>query len=410
LKVLEICSAYPPSRGGVERFVQEVSRGLVRKGHEVTVITSSRGVEMRQHDEIGADGVRVMRLPEQFHLFEAPLMPAIAFKILARDFDIVHIHGMSPTITDSSILMGWLRRKPVVVTYHNDAEATSGWRITRLAAAGYAALSIPIMRRADVVVCSTRSYAESSPVLRHISDKLRIIPLGVEPGRFSRMMDSRSERKRREVLFVGQLKDYKGVDVLIRAIAKLRREGHDIGLQVVGEGPSLPKLKHTAKELQLNGGVRFLGNVEDEALIELYNECDLFVLPSTSRREAFGIVQLEALAAGKKVVASDIPGVGEVTKMVGGFLAKPNDHASLASEILKAIGTPHDKGRLQEMAKSLTWQNVVDSYERIFFEQLAKRRARPPMGRLTVPPLVVPGNLSLTGRGVDFSGLGQWLS
>jgi glycosyltransferase involved in cell wall biosynthesis len=237
-----------------------------------------------------------------------------------------------------------------------------------VAAKVYARFCVPILRLADVVVCATKSYAESSPVLRHMADKLIIIPPGVEPGRFSKSAtDEQTTNRRKEVLFVGQLKDYKGVDVLIRAVAKLRREGHDIGLQIAGDGPMLSRLKGTAEKVQLDGGVRFLGNVDDDKLIELYNSCDLFVLPSTSRREAFGLVQLEALAAGKRVVASDLPGVGEVARMIDGFLTRPNDHASLADGILRAFAAPpQDKLRLQEMAKSHTWRKTVEKYEQVF--------------------------------------------
>ncbi len=376
LKIVEVCSAYPPSRGGVERFVQEISRGLARRGHDVTVVTSSRGMESKSSDRVGADGIRVIRFPERLHLFEAPLIPTIAFKIIGLDYDVLHVHGMSPTITDLSVLVGRLKRKPVVVTYHNDAETTLGWGVSDLAAVGYARLSTAILGLADAVVCSTRSYADTSPVLGRMPGKVRIIPLGVESDRFSgRGAPDPGEKRRKQVLFVGQLKDYKGVEVLIHAIAKLRREDHDIGLQVVGTGPRLSKFKGTAERLKLNGGVKFLGNVDDDALIDLYDQCDLFVLPSTSRREAFGLVQLEALAAGKQVVASDLPGVGEVARMTGGFLAKPNDHVSLAEEILRAIGTPHDKEVLREKARSLSWRRVLDSYEHVFNSVLSGRTA-----------------------------------
>ena len=375
LNILEVCSAYPPSRGGVERFVQETSRGLARRGHRVTVLTSSRGLKTESSDRTGADGIRVIRFPERFHILEAPIIPAIAFSILGMHFDLLHVHGMSPTITDLAIVLGKLKRKPVVVTYHNDAEATLTWRIASLAAAMYALLSVPVLNLADVIVCATRSYANSSPSLRHIPGKLKIIPMGVEMDRFARSTDATGgARRRKQVLFVGQLKDYKGVDVLIRAIAKLRRDGHDIGLQVAGAGPILPKLRGTADELGLDGGVKFVGNVDDEALIDLYNQCDLFVLPSTSRREAFGLVQLEATAAGKRVVASDIPGVGEVARMAGGFLARPNDYVSLADVILKAISDPHDADATRERARSLSWKKTVDAYDDLF-NSIAEGRA-----------------------------------
>lgn len=98
--------------------------------------------------------------------------------------------------------------------------------------------------------------------------------------------------------------------------------------------------------------VEFHRKVSDEELVDLYNQCDLFVLPSTSRREAFGLVELEALSE-NRVVASDISGTGEVAKTADGFLAKPNDHIALAREILKAIEAPQaGEGEPKQKARS----------------------------------------------------------
>lgn len=346
--------------------MQEISRGLSNRGHKVTVITSTRGLKPLSSDHVGADGIRVVRLPERYHLFEAPLIPTMAFEILGEEFDLLHVHGMSPTISDLSVLFGKLKRKPVAVTYHNDAESTLKWRVANLAAKIYGRLAAPVLELADVVICSTRSYAESSIVLPHIRNKLVVIPLGVEPDRFSKNPLDRPDARRVEILFVGQLKDYKGVDVLIRAVAHLRQRGHEVGLRIAGSGPLMAALKKTAGSLKLDGSVKFLGEVDDEALIDLYNDCDLFVLPSTSRREAFGLVQLEAVAAGKRVVTSDIPGAGEVAKMIEGFLAKPNDHVSLANEILNAMRAPEERERLQGIARSMSWATVVTRYEALF--------------------------------------------
>ncbi len=137
-------------------------------------------------------------------------------------------------------------------------------------------------------------------------------------------------------------------------------------MKVVGDGPSLPRLKAIARALEIADFVRFVGNVGESALIDLYDSCDLVVLPSTSRREAFGLVQLEASAAGKAVVASDIPGVSDVTKTLGGFLAKPSDVDSLAMQIGNALRTRHDAQKLKGTAASMSWEKVVVQYEELF--------------------------------------------
>jgi glycosyltransferase involved in cell wall biosynthesis len=195
---------------------------------------------------------------------------------------------------------------------------------------------------------------------------MEVIPLGVDVTRFSNARSRLSPNSRKEVLFVGQLKEYKGVNFLIEAIAKLRRNGADVALSIAGDGPSYPRLKAMVEALDIGDSVRFLGNLDNSDLADSYESCDLVVLPSISRREAFGLVQLEASAAGKAVVASDIPGVSDVTKRVGGYLAKPSDADSLAIQIARALGVKQDPERFREAAAAMGWDKVTLEYEELF--------------------------------------------
>jgi glycosyltransferase involved in cell wall biosynthesis len=365
LKILEISSAFPPSRGGVEMTVSELSNRLAEKGHSVTVITSTRGGDAHYSDEF-VGKVRVIRLPERLHIFEAPILPQIAYRALFFDFDVLHVHGMSPTITDLGILVGKIRRKPVILTYHNDAESVMDWSVAKAAARVYARLCVPVVAMADSIVCATDSYGTSSLVLKHFKGRVEVIPLGVDIARFANTRSRLTSNGRKEVLFVGQLKEYKGVSFLIEAIAKLRRGGTNVALSIAGDGPSYPRLKAMVETLGIGDAVRFLGNLENPELVDSYDSCDLVVLPSISRREAFGLVQLEASAAGKAVVASDIPGVSDVNKKVGGYLAKPSDADSLALQIARALGVRHDPEKLREAAATMSWDKVTLEYEELF--------------------------------------------
>jgi len=345
--------------------VSELSKRLADKGHEVTVITSTRGVDARYSDEF-VGKVRVIRLPERLHLLEAPIIPQIAYRALFFDFDLLHVHGMSPTISDLGILVGKIRRKPVVLTYHNDAESVMDWGVAKAAARVYARLCIPIVAMADSIVCATDSYGTSSLVLKHFRSRMEVIPLGVDMARFANTRSRLASNGRKEVLFVGQLKEYKGVSFLIEAIAKLRRNGANVALTVAGDGPSYPRLKAMVEALDMQDSVRFVGNLDNSDLVDSYDSCDLVVLPSISRREAFGLVQLEASAAGKAVVASDIPGVNDVNKKVGGYLAKPSDADSLALQIARALGVRQDPEKYREAAATMSWDKVTTEYQELF--------------------------------------------
>ncbi len=348
-----------------------MTKGLARRGHNLTVVTSSRGKEAKFHRE-KSGVIEVIRFPEKWHLFEAPLIPRIAISALTEEYDVAHINGMSPTITDLAILFAKLRRKPVVLTYHNDAE-TRQWGVTgRLAGVVYAHLALLAIDMANLVVCSTRSYAETSSVLKYALNRLQIVPLGVEMPMSRSHAQTRKPGESARLLFVGQLKDYKGLHVLIEALAALVKVGTDITLGIVGTGPESDRLKKMAKELGVDGRAVFYGNVPDDKLPELYADCDVLVLPSVSRREAFGLVVLEAFSAGKHVVASDIPGLNELVKRGGGELARPEDPASLADAILRVLSRPDGADRYRGFAESMSWDVTVERYESMFFSLLPK--------------------------------------
>ncbi|MDG6994424.1 MAG: glycosyltransferase family 4 protein [Nitrososphaerota archaeon] len=365
MKILEISSCFPPSRGGVEKCVYELSTRFAKSGHEVIVTTSTRGKNAKTHLEKLED-IIILRFAEKFHLFEAPLIPQIALTALTEDYDVLHVHGMCPSITDLSVLFAKMRGKPVVLTYHNDAESGEFRGLSKLAAFVYSSLASLIVRLSNVVVSSTMSYAETSAALRFSLDKIKVIPMGVDTRKYDAFDLSRNSNLERTLLFVGQLKYYKGVNVLLDAVHHLRSRGHLLKVNIVGEGPAFESLKEKAKALGVEEDVRFLGNVSDEELLQLYATCDSLVLPSLNRREAFGIVLLEAMAAGGSIVASDIPGVNEVALKGHGFLAKPNDPYSLANSILDSLQNRRRSDDMRRVAEDHSWDKLAEKYASIF--------------------------------------------
>jgi glycosyltransferase involved in cell wall biosynthesis len=376
LKILEVCSAFYPSRGGLERCVWELSNRFIKAGHDVTVITSSRGRHPKAYREkIGR--LSVIRFPERFHFFEAPLLPHIAVEAMTQKFDVMHVHGMSPTITDFSVVAGKLKGKPVVLTYHNDIESDYGGLLGRVARRIHYTLSSPVVGLSDVVVATTNSYGRTSPVLRRVRKGFEVIPMGVTPRsrRQGRSVIEAGDDQDKRLLFVGQLRDYKGVDYLLQAVANLRMDSMPVTLDVVGTGPSLPSLKARVRELGISDFVEFRGHVEEESLHAYYEECDLFVLPSVTRREAFGIVQLEAMAAGAPIVASDIPGVNELAIRGGGRLAKPADAESLTAAIRESLSAPMDPALNRQLVEAHSWDVVADRYMELFGSLVHTERA-----------------------------------
>lgn len=372
MKILEVCSAFYPSRGGVERSVTELSHRFALAGHEVTVITSSRGRHPKfSREKLGK--VTVIRFPERIHLFEAPIIPHLALEVIILDYDIIHVHGMSPTITDFAVVAGKLKGKPVVLTYHNDIESDYGGRTGRVLRRIHHFLSVPVVGLSDKVIATTRSYGESSPVLNRLPKGFEVIPVGITPRRGGQGLGARKGEDKR-LLFVGQLREYKGVSYLLEAIARLRLEGMAVALDIVGTGPSMPSLKAKARDLGLSDYVAFKGQVGDKELHEHYDRSHLFVLPSVSRREAFGLVQLEAMAAGTPVVASDIPGVNEVAIRGGGRLAKPSDPVSLSNAIRASLQAEMVPGWNKHLLDAHNWDGIAEKYLAMFDSVLEESR------------------------------------
>jgi hypothetical protein len=221
------------------------------------------------------------------------------------------------------------------------------------------------MRYADRVIVTSESYRQL--VEPRVRVPVELVPWGVDAARFARApRPPRRVDEPLKVLFVGQLRPYKGLDVLTEAVAG----EPNLRLTVVGDGMLRDWYRGLLAHLGADN-VRLLSTVDDDVLTRLYGEHDVVVLPSTTRAEAFGLVLLEGMAAGCIPVASDLPGVRDVARETG-VLVRPGDSADLRSALLRLSADPASVLTLsrasRERAERMSWTNVVDDYERIFFE------------------------------------------
>jgi rhamnosyl/mannosyltransferase len=236
-----------------------------------------------------------------------------------------------------------------VITYHADVV-----RQRRLLP-----LYNPILTRtfgaAQRIIASAEENVTSSPVLTRYRDKVTVIPFGVDakalalsPDEAAAVEHRRAAASQPLVLFVGVLRPYKGLDVLLKAMARVPAQ-----LVVVGRGPARFELTALAARLGITGRVNFLGEVSDSERRVLLHACDVFVLPSIDRREAFGIAQLEAMACGKPVIASDLPtGVRFVNRhQMTGLLVPPGDSDALAEALHRLLSDERMRTTLGNAAK-----------------------------------------------------------
>jgi rhamnosyl/mannosyltransferase len=248
------------------------------------------------------NGVPVRRLRTVLNVLGAPVCPALPKAIRNFDADIVHIHTPHPTALLAYLISGC--RSGLVCTYHSDIVRQ------RFFGALIGPVQDLVFRRAGAIIVSSPNLIAGSSVLSQHRGRCVIIPFGLKSSLYegtntNAINDIRQRYGSPLILAVGRLVYYKGFEFLIRAMGKLPMAAV---LLIIGEGPLQPTLEAEIAALGLSDRVHLIGNVSDTT--PYYQACDLFVLPSVARSEAFGIVQLEAMACSKAVVNTQLEGSG----------------------------------------------------------------------------------------------------
>lgn len=348
MKVLHIFKAYPPVVGGIEYHVRALAEALQRRGCSVTVLAASASGRSTVADEAG---VRVIRTRSWGSVASTPLSPALVGWVRRLQPDVTHLHHPYPLGECAHQLFG--RASATIVTYHS--EPVRYRRLGRV----YRPFVSQLLRRADRVLVTTRPYLEGSTLLRPFVDRCRVVPLGIDPRPFAAVEPDEAGGARRGpgavVLFVGRLRHYKGLDVLCDAARVV-----DAEFRIVGDGPMGPAVRHRAGQSPAAGRIRFFGQVPDGALPAHYAAADIVVLPSVDRSEAFGLVMLEAMAAGRPVVSTELGTGTSVVNKHGetGLVVPPNDAAALAEALTSLLADPSRRATMGEAGR----QRVVSQF------------------------------------------------
>ena len=324
MHVLHVGKYYPPYRGGIETVVEQLCRGLVRRGLEITALVSN---DSPATVEETIEGVRVLRLGRSAELNSQPLNWRLVPTLRRLRFDAMHFHTPNPV--GALAVLAARRAEPIVVTHHSDIV-----RQRLLGGPATVAQSL-LYRRAAALIAATPKHIEHSPVLRRFESRCRVIhfpidaiPYADAPSTWDEQLPA-AWQSEPLVLFVGRLVYYKGVDVLLEALRLTERAR----LAIVGVGPLAPQLVEQAARLGITERIKFLGAVPDSRLRSLYKCARFLVLPSVAPSEAFGMVQLESMAAGRPVISTDLKsGVPYVNQHgVTGLIVPPSDSQALAA-------------------------------------------------------------------------------
>lgn len=335
MKIVHFAKFFPPEYGGIESVTEALAEDHSAAGNDVEVVCFSRN-ETRT-DRKGRLVIRRMKVKKE--VSSQPLTSAYLSACLrtARRADVVHVHA--PNMLAALAVLCLPRRISVVVHWHADVEGKG--LIGRLVRP----IERAMLRRADGIVATTSAYSEASPTLANFIDRVQVIPIGISDIEISQTTTS---SKPPYILFIGRLVPYKGLDLLLRAVSKIQCDSE---LRVVGQGPLESKLKNLSYEMGISNRVKFLGRVEDEQLQELLDGAAIFCLPSINRLEAFGVVLLEAMRAGRAVVATDIHGSGVPWVNETGVTVPPGNAEALARALDRLLRDPEERVRLGKNAR-----------------------------------------------------------
>ncbi len=353
--------------GGVESYVRNLSKELIGMGHDVEVICADGPGENEVDQRI-----HTKTLKSRGKMANTSITPYLPLALHREDFDIIHTHLPTPWSADWSGLISRLKKRPLVLTYHNDIVG-EGWAGQIAWIYNKTALKL-LMKSAGGIIVTRNRYV--SPYLKEYAGKVFFIPLGIDVEAFR----PRAAPPKGDIFFLSVLDEfhrYKGLEVLFAALKIMKQELPDVRLVVGGRGCMLDHYRRMADSLGIGDNVSFAGFIPSEKLIEYYNGCRLFALPSTDpRREGFGIVPLEAMACERPVVVTEIMGMaGDINECGAGMVVRCNDKEALASSMLAILKDDDLARRMGAEGRKLaigkySWRRAAEQIERVYRELL----------------------------------------
>ena len=369
--MLHVGKFYPPVRGGMEQVLAslcQATRGRIDS--EVLAFSATR---QTTHDVV--DGIPVTRLGSLSPARSTPIAPAMLNALRRATADIIVLHEPNPWGVLSCALAK--PKAPIVVYFHSEV-VRPRLQYTLF----YHPVAQAVYSRAARIIVASPPMAEHARALQPYRDRISVIPYGIDAAAWE--VTAAVERRAREirasladaplVLFAGRFVRYKGCEVLLRALKEVAAAA-----VFAGDGPLRFELAALASSLGLSDRVRFPGEVSPEELRALYHAADVFVLPSITRAEAFGFVQLEAMVSGTPVISTNLKsGVSWVNQHgVTGLVVEPGDVASLRDALTSLLSDRFTLERFgaaarQRVQQEFTLDKMGDRAATLF-ETLARR-------------------------------------
>jgi len=385
MKILTVLTYYRPHTSGLTIYVERMAKALVKRGHDVTVLTSQFDPEFPRRET--KEGVKIVRAPVLFRVSKGVIMPTLGYLAwkLVLDHDVIHLH--LPQFDAAGVeLRGRLLQKPTVLTYHCDLQLPKGW-FNRFVNQVVHIMNFLAGTLAHRIVAYTEDFASHSPFLRRFEDKVEVIlpPVELPEASKEEVADFAAEHnpqgKSPVIGMATRFATEKGVEVLLEALPTILKRYPDTLVlyagqyrDVMGEEEYFKRLLPIIKAYQSKGQWKFLGVLDPKEMTTFYPNLDVLVVPSLNSTETFGLVQIESMINGTPTVASNLPGVRQPPQMTGmGEVAAIGDADSLAEMVLKIFNQPEKyQEDPKQIARQFNPQANAAAYERLYQALLAE--------------------------------------
>jgi glycogen synthase len=412
VKILMVSWEYPPVVvGGLGRHVHNLSTALAAAGHEIVVLSRRpSGTDPSTHpssDEFNED-VRVIAAAQDPHEFtfgndmmawtlamgHAMVRAGLSLNNQRSEPawcpDVVHAHDW--LVAHPAVALSEFYDVPMISTIHaTEAGRHSGWVSGSLSRQVHAVESWLVRESDSLITCSASMSDEITELFGPGLAETTVIRNGIDADRWP-FATRRPRTGPPELLYVGRLEYEKGVHDAIAALARVRHAHPGTTLTIAGEGTQRESLLEQARKHRVRKATRFVGRLDHAELLALLHRADVAVLPS--HYEPFGLVALEAAAAGTPLVTSNIGGLGEaVIDGETGLSCPPREVAELAKAICAALDDPPAAQRRARAARErltadFDWHTVADETAQVYLA--AKRRVRQPLPRLPIVEHALP--------------------
>lgn len=366
MRVLQL-GKYWGKDGGIETHVRSLSKSLASANVDVVNLVSST---TSKGDCFQVDGYCVLESATLGVVYGTSIAPGMVFSArrlqAERSFDVIHLHFPDPS--SHLVSLSLPANIPRVITWHSDIVKQRN--LLKL----YRPFQEREVRRAKAIIAATKAHflCTNQIPMSYPNEKKFVIPYGIDfnwlaiDSALEQKVESlRAEAAGRPLVFsLGRHVDYKGFDVLLKSL-----QSTSAYLVLGGEGPRTPQLKAQADRLGIGERIKFTGRLVDKDVAAYYHACDFFCLPSVTPNEAFGIVQIEAMACGKPVICTQLHnGVNEINiHLETGLTVKSSDPVALAKAINQLCHDAPLRVRLgqqarQRVLKNFSVQSMLDQH------------------------------------------------